>query len=654
MINQENKQTPIIERSTAYKPPRNWRSWLIGRPLSTADAPHQTIGKRVGLAVFASDALSSTAYATQEIPVILATAGTMAFGYVFPIAIAIVILLTIVSISYEQTIHAYPDGGGAYIVSRDNLGEFPALIAAAALLTDYILTVSVSIASGVAQLVSAFPDLYSLRVPLAIIFILFIMLVNLRGVKESGAAFAIPTYFFIAVILIMISTGLWRLITGSLGIVVDPPEVEFHGDALSVITPFLLLHAFSSGTAALTGIEAISNGITAFKEPRSKNAGITLVWMSVILSVFFLGISFITNFVHAVPSETETVISQIARTIFDGRGTMYLLVISATTVILIMAANTAFADFPRIGALIAKDGFIPRQLAYRGSRLVYSRGIVTLAVIASVLMVLFNASVTRLIPLYAIGVFLSFTLSQSGMALRWWKSGRLKPGEEKTERGSTLHFEKHWVLKMFINGFGAICTAIVMMVFAVTKFKDGAYLVLILIPILVGVFWMIHRHYNNLAKNLSLENFGVIPPHSHRHRVIMPVSGVHQGTLAALRYARMLSDDVTGVHIVIEPDEAEKTRKKWETWGDGVRLVMLDSPYRLFIEPLLEYIADLADKRQPGETITVVVPEFVSDNRLTDALHTNTANILRSQLRNQHGIVITNVPYHVHEAESEH
>ncbi|MEN9562835.1 MAG: hypothetical protein RIR73_1079, partial [Chloroflexota bacterium] len=436
MINQDNKQTPIIERTTEYKPAHTWRSWLIGRPLSTADAEHQTIGKRVGLAVFASDALSSTAYATQEILVILAAAGTMAFGYVFPIAIAIVVLLAIVSISYEQTIHAYPDGGGAYIVSRDNLGEFPALIAAAALLTDYILTVSVSIASGVAQLVSAFPNLYELRVPLAIIFILFIMLVNLRGVKESGSAFAVPTYFFIAVILIMITTGLWRLITGSLGMVIDPPEVEFHGDAIAVITPFLLLHAFSSGTAALTGIEAISNGITAFKEPRSKNAGITLVWMSVILSTFFLGISFITNYIHAVPSETETVISQIARTIFDGRGTMYLLVISATTVILIMAANTAFADFPRLGALIAKDGFIPRQLAYRGSRLVYSRGIVTLAVIASILMVVFSASVTRLIPLYAIGVFLSFTLSQGGMALRWWKSGKLKPGEQKVERGS--------------------------------------------------------------------------------------------------------------------------------------------------------------------------------------------------------------------------
>lgn len=578
----------------------------------------------------------------------------MAFGYVFPISIAIVVLLAIVSISYEQTIHAYPDGGGAYIVSRDNLGELPALIAAAALLTDYILTVSVSIASGVAQLVSAFPNLYSLRVPLAVLFILFIMLINLRGVKESGAAFAVPTYFFIVVILITIVTGLWRLITGSLGMVVNPPEIEFHGDAIATITPFLLLHAFSSGTAALTGIEAISNGITAFKEPRSKNAGVTLVWMSIILSTFFLGISFITNYVHAVPSETETVISQLARTIYDGRGTMYLLVISATTVILIMAANTAFADFPRLGALIAKDGFIPRQLAYRGSRLVYSRGIVTLAVIASVLMVLFQASVTRLIPLYAIGVFLSFTLSQGGMALRWWKSGRLKPGEEKTERGSVIHYEKNWVLKMFVNGFGAVCTAIVMMVFAITKFKDGAYLVLVLIPILVGVFWMIHRHYNNLAKNLSLDNFGVIPPQTHRHRVIMPVSGVHQGTLAALRYARMLSDDVTAVHIVIEPDDAEKARKKWETWGEGVRLVMLDSPYRLFVEPLLEYIADLAEKRQPGEIITVVVPEFVSENRWTATLHTNTADILRTQLKNQHGIVITNVPYHVHEAEGDH
>ncbi|MBK8619207.1 MAG: APC family permease [Anaerolineales bacterium] len=646
--NSQNSQTSIIERTTDYTPPKTWRSWFIGRPLSTADASHQTIGKAVGLAVFASDALSSTAYATQEILVILAAAGTIAFGFVVPISIAIVILLAIVTISYEQTIHAYPDGGGAYIVARDNLGEFPALIAGASLLTDYILTVSVSIASGVAQITSAFPALHDYRVVLSVVFIMFVMLMNLRGVKESGTAFAIPTYFFVVLMFTAVGTGIFKLfVTGTLGTVIDPPELLAHG--VSTITPFLILHAFASGTTALTGVEAISNGITAFKEPRSKNAGITLVWMSLILGSLFLGISYLTKNIGAVPSESETVISQLARTIFAGRGTLYLMLIGATTVILIMAANTAFADFPRLGALVAKDGFLPRQLTYRGSRLVYSRGIVALAFIASLLLVIFNASVTRLIPLYAIGVFLSFTLSQGGMALRWYKIGKLKPDEEKVERGSTLRFVKDWPVKMIVNGFGAVCTAVVMMVFAITKFHDGAWVVLILIPALVAIFWMIHRHYNNLAKKLSLDNFGVIPPHAMRHRVIMPVSGVHQGTLAALRYARMLSDDVTAVHVVIEPADAEKVRAKWETWGEGVRMVLLDSPYRLFVEPILGYISDIAKERQPGETITIVVPEFVSENRLSGTLHTNTANILREQLKNQHGIVITNVPYHVHE-----
>jgi hypothetical protein len=354
-----------------------------------------------------------------------------------------------------------------------------------------------------------------------------------------------------------------------------------------------------------------------------------------------------------VPSGLETVISQLARTVFGGQGFFYLVVILATTVILILAANTAFAGFPRLSALMAKDGFLPRQLTARGSRLVYSRGIVLLAVIASILIIVFQASVTRLIPLYAIGVFLSFTISQAGMALRWWKSGQLPPGKEIVERGSALRYDPLWKLKMVANGFGAVCTAIVMLVFAVTKFQDGAYVVLFLIPIMVAIFWSIHRHYRNLAGKLSLENFGVFPPHTLRHRVIMPVSGVHQGTLAALRYARMLSSDVTAVHVSIEPDEAEKVRKKWETWGEGVRMVMLDSPYRLFIEPLLEYIADIADQRQPGETITIVVPEFVSNNRLSGPLHMNTANVLREQLKNQPGIVITNVPYHVRERETE-
>jgi hypothetical protein len=317
-----------------------------------------------------------------------------------------------------------------------------------------------------------------------------------------------------------------------------------------------------------------------------------------------------------------------------------------------MAANTAFADFPRLGALHANDGFLPRQLTYRGSRLVFSRGIIALALIASGLIVIFQASVTRLIPLYAIGVFLSFTLSQSGMARRWWKIGHLQPGEKIVEPGSTLQYESGWQTRMIVNGFGALCTAVVMVVFAVTKFREGAWIILFLVPILVSIFFAIHHHYKNLARKLSLENIGVIPPHTIRHRVIMPVSGVHQGTLAALRYARMLSDDVTAVHVSVEPADAEKVRQKWEKWGEGVRMVMVESPYRLFIEPLLGFIAELSRQRQPGETITIVVPEFVSENRLTGALHTNTAEILRGQLKHQHGIVIVNVPYHIHENET--
>ena len=640
--------TSIITRESDLKPPQTLRSWFIGRPLSTADAPHQTIGKLIGLAVFASDALSSTAYATQEILGVIAAAGAIAYGYLFPISLAIVTLLAIVTISYEQTIHAYPGGGGAYIVARDNLGELPAQTAGAALLTDYILTVSVSISSGVAQMVSAYPGLFQYRVLLAILAVLFIMLMNLRGVKESGKAFAVPTYFFVLMMAVTVGVGIFRYFTGSLGMVVDPPH--FHAEhVISAITPFILLHAFANGTTALTGVEAISNGITAFKEPRSRNAGVTLIWMSIILGSLFLGLSFLTGRVHAVFSEEETVISQLARTIYDGRGILYLMLISGTTVILIMAANTAFADFPRLGALHAGDGFLPRQLTYRGSRLVYSRGIVTLAIISSILIVIFQASVTRLIPLYAIGVFLSFTLSQTGMARRWWKIGHLAEGDEIVEPGSTLRYEKGWQYRMIINGFGAICTAVVMIVFAVTKFKEGAWVVLILTPLLVAIFFSIHHHYRRLARRLSLDNFGVIAPQNTRHRVIMPVSGVHQGTLAALRYARILSDDITAVHVSIEPADSEKVRKKWEKWGEGVRLVMLNSPYRLLLEPLLEYINEIARQRQPGETMTIVVPEFIGNNRLTAALHMNTAELLRSQLKRQPGIVIINVPYHVHE-----
>ncbi len=646
MINDENGTGGVVLRRTPeYKPPRSLRTWLIGRPLLTADAPHQTIGKAIGLAVFASDALSSTAYATQEILVILAAAGTLAFSYAFPISIAIVILLAAVTISYQQTIHAYPGGGGAYIVARDNLGELPAQSAGAALLTDYILTVAVSVSSGVAQLISAFPAISDYKVPLAVGLVLFIMMINLRGVKESGAIFALPTFFFVGMMFLTVGIGLSKYLLGSLEPVVNPPLSEI-GANLAPITAFLILHAFSSGTAALTGVEAISNGITAFKEPRSHNAGITLIWMSIILGTLFLGITFLVGPIKAIPSESETIISQLARTVYDSRGILYLATMGATTVILIMAANTSFADFPRLSALLAADGFLPRQLAFRGSRLVYSRGIASLSLLACLLIIVFHASVTLLIPLYAIGVFLSFTLSQIGMSHRWWKVGHLSPGQVLKERGSTLSYQNGWQLKLIINGFGAVCTFTVMMVFAITKFIHGAWIVLLLIPLLVTLFSAIHRHYRNLAALLSLDQYGA-PPSVARHRVLLPISGVHRGSLAALRYARTLSDDITAVHVSMDPEEAEKVRLKWETWGEGVRLVILESPYRLLVEPLLEYIEEIASQRQPNEVITIVVPQFVPHSQVTNLLHTQTAFILRLALLFKRGIVITDVPYHV-------
>lgn len=639
--------TNVFQPIINHVPRRTWREMLIGNPLQTADAPHQTIGKTIGLAVFASDALSSTAYATQEIMIILAAAGSGALGYVFPISLAIVTLMAIVTISYEQTIHAYPGGGGAYIVARDNLGELPAQTAGAALLTDYILTVAVSISSGVAQIISAFPGLFPFRVGIAVAMVLFIMVMNLRGVKESGKLFAIPTYFFVITMVLTVAMGYFRNFTGSLGVVVNPPAFSMEGvTGLSVITPFLLLHAFSSGTSALTGIEAISNGITAFKEPRSKNAGITLIWMSGILGTLFLSISFLAGKIGAVPSEEETVISQLARTVYGGSGILYLAIISGTAVILIMAANTAFADFPRLGALHAGDGFLPRQLTFRGSRLVYSWGVVALAVLASLLVIVFQASVTRLIPLYAIGVFLSFSLSQAGMARRWWKSGHLKPGEEIVEPGSTIKIDAHWKVKMVINGFGAICTFIVMIMFAITKFIDGAWIIVFLIPILVTCFFTIHHHYKKLAQKLSLDNYSS-SAQTTRHRVILLLAGVHCGSLTALRYARSISPDVTALHVSIDPLESKKVREKWSVYGEGTRLVILESPYRLLIEPVMQYIDSLLAVRRSNELLTIIVPQFVPAHWWENLLHNQTALLLRFALLFKAGIVIVEVPYQV-------
>ncbi|MCX6027797.1 MAG: APC family permease [Chloroflexi bacterium] len=636
----------FIYQEANYQPGRSWRTWLIGRPLATADAPHQAIGKFVGLAVFSSDAMSSVAYGPQEMMLVLAAAGAAGLAYAVPLAIGIVVLLTILTVSYEQTIHAYPGGGGAYIVARDNLGELPAQTAGAALLTDYILTVAVSISSGVAQITSAFPNLFPYRVEIAVALVLFIMLINLRGVKESGAIFAAPTYLFLGLAFITVIVGMARFLTGNLGVVVDPPPLELtHG--AQALALFLLLRAFASGTTSLTGVEAISNCITAFREPKSRNAGATLIWMSLILGSLLLGITFLARQIGAVPSDIgETVISQLARTAYGGRGVIYLATLVSTTLILIMAANTSFADFPRLGALHAGDGFLPKQLMYKGSRLVFSRGIMALALISSALIILFKASVSALIPLYAIGVFLSFTLSQTGMARRWSRVGHLKAGEEIKDPGSTLRYEQGWQTKLVINAVGAVCTFIVMIVFAVTKFRDGAWIIVLLVPVLVFTFFRIHHHYKRLAKQLSLDEYGA-PSRVGRHRVIMPISGVHRGSLAGLAYARALSSDVTAVYVALDPVEAEKVKHKWETWGDGVRLVVLDSPYRLLIEPLLAYIQQIDALRQPNEIISIIVPQFVPKHWWANALHAQTALMLRMALLFKRGVVITEVPYQV-------
>jgi amino acid transporter len=637
-------ETPRGRREAIAGPRRSWRTRLFGRPLPTADAPHEAIGKAIGLAVFSSDALSSTAYATQEILTILAMGGAAALALVVPISVAIVVLLAIVTFSYEQTIHNYPDGGGAYIVARDNLGILPAQIAGAALLTDYILTVAVSISSAVAQLASAFPAIQGHPVAVGVGFVALVMVVNLRGVRESGAVVAAPTFFFLGMMGLTVGTGLVRYVVGSLRPISDPPPVDLA--PVTAIGVFLVLHAFSSGTTALTGIEAISNGVPAFKEPRSRNAGITLLWMSAILGSLFLGISFLAGPAGAVPSEEETVISQLARATFGGRGLLYLGTIAATTLILTMAANTAYAGFPRLAALQAADGYLPRQLTYRGSRLVYSRGIVVLAIVASLLVVVFDASVTRLIPLYAIGVFLSFTLSQAGMAHRWWKSGRLRPGEEASERGSIVRYDPRWAVKMTMNGFGACLTAVVTGVFAVTKFRDGAWIVLVVIPALVVLFYAIRGHYRDLGRRLSLERYGP-PARVDRHRVILPISGVHRGVVWGLTYARALSEDVTAVYVSTEPALAERVEKMWGLWGGGVRLEIVNSPYRLLVEPLVEYIRYVASRRQPNEVITVVVPQFVPRRQWHNALHAQTAMMLRLALVFEPGVVITSVPYQV-------
>lgn len=630
---------------------------LVGKPLQTKDLAHQAISRPVGLAVFASDALSSTAYATEEILVILSFAAGATwlgasgaiFGLSLPIAIAIAILLAIVTISYRQTIYAYPNGGGAYIVAHDNLGQLPALVAGAALLTDYILTVAVSISSGVAQITSAFPGLLPYRVDIAVGVIAFMTVVNLRGVKESGRIFAVPTYFFLGTMLLMLAVGFVRYLSGSLPTVVDVEAI--HHTTLEPLALFLVLRAFSSGCTALTGIEAISNGITAFKEPRSHNAAVTLMWMSGILITLFLGITFLANQIQALPSESETVISQLGRTIFGPENPLYLLTLAGTALILLMAANTSYADFPRLAALVAGDGFLPRQLTYRGGRLVFSWGIVLLAVAASLLVIVADARTTALIPLYAVGVFLSFTLSQTGMVVHMRRVGRLQPGESAQGLETTLEYDPHWRKKMAISAVGAACTFVVMLVFAITKFVHGAWFVVVLIPTLVFIFYRIHLHYKDVAAALSREN--VEPVRKQPVRTLVLVDNVHAETARMVNFAKSLGHPWVGVHVGINPDRTEQTCAKWQQRiGEG-DLVILQSPYRQLAEPIREYIRQLQEET-PDCFVHIIMGHLVMDSFWEQALHQNSAFIFNLALTGMDNVAVTTVPYRIGHRPDDH
>lgn len=628
---------------------RGLRRLLIGKPLETKELPHQAISKPIGLAVFASDALSSTAYATQEILIILALVGSGAAfagarGLSIPIAIAISVLLIVVTLSYRQTIHAYPNGGGAYIVARDNLGEVAAQIAGAALLTDYILTVAVSISSGVEQITSAFRDLKPYSVEIAVGVIILMTIVNLRGVKESGRIFAIPTYFFLGTMFLTIGVGLVRYFSGTLG-TVEGVEI-IHYETLENLSLFLILRAFSSGCTALTGIEAISNGITAFKEPRSRNAAITLTWMSSILITLFLGITFLANQIQAIPTHEETIISQLGRTIYGDGSLFYFLVLAGTALILLMAANTSYADFPRLAALHAGDGFLPRQLTYRGGRLVFAWGIVVLAVCASLLVILLNASTTALIPLYAIGVFLSFTMSQSGMVIRLRKISRLKPGESIKGLETELTYDPHWRRHMLISGFGAICTFIVMIVFAVTKFTTGAWFIILLVPTLVFIFFRIHHHYKAVAQALSWES---APPETQSRTVqtLILVDNVHAETVRLVNFAKSLGHPWRAVHVGTNPEKALDVQRKWQARiGEG-ELVILESPYRQLAEPIQDYILEL-QAQVDGCYVHVLMGHLAMDTFWEQALHQNSALIFNVALSRMDNVVVTVVPYQIH------
>jgi amino acid transporter len=604
------------------------RRILFGRPLPTWRAAHERLPKILALPVFASDALSSVAYATEEMLIVLMAAGSVAIQSKISIGLilAIIALLTIVVVSYRRTIYAYPRGGGTYRVSKENLGTGAGLVAAASILIDYTLTVAVSIAAGVAAMIAAFPQLEASRVALAVAFIWIIALANLRGVRESGVAFALPTYLFIASIITMIGVGAVRAWTGTL-----PPSLPpAHLEATQGLTLFLILRAFTSGCTAMTGTEAIADGVGAFRPPESKNAASTLSIMAVILSVMFIGISVLAHHLGIVPHHdgTQTVVSQIAQRIF-GRDWFFFTIQILTMAILVLAANTSFADFPRLSYFLARDRFMPRQFATIGDRLVYSNGIVVLSILASVLVIIFGGIVTKLIPLYTTGVFLAFTLSQFGMV-----------------RHAITEKAPKWRLNVLISGIGGVTTGIVTLVIVATKFIGGAWIVIILILMFVAMFLKINQHYRRLAEQLRLPLGDPSELPTMKNTVLVLVPGIHKGVLPALQYAKSLSPDCRALYIETDPDETPLIEERWERWGMDIPLVVLESPYRSVIQPILKYLDEVQVERQ-RHIVTVVVPEFVPARAWHGILHNQSAVILKLALLRKKNVVVTNIRYYL-------
>lgn len=626
---------------------------VIGEPFPTSQEIHERLDKVRALAVFASDPISSNAYATEAIMSVLIVLGSGALAMTLPLAIGVAILVLMVVFSYIQTILHYPDGGGAYTVAKDNLGRYPALLAGAALLTDYILTVSVSVSAGVRAVTSAFPEAHDYRILIALLAIGFITWVNLRGAKESGTIFAIPTYAFVGGVLLVIATGLVRMF-GLFG-AAPLPEFSEAVQATANFTGFayiwLLLRAFAGGCTALTGIEAISNGVQAFKPPESKNAAKTMVAMGAIAMSLFVGITFLSTHMHLTPAEGagESILSQMTRNITGGNF-LYYWVQLFTALILFLAANTGYQDFPRLSSFLARDGFLPRWMQNRGDRLVYSSGIVVLAIISSIIIIIFQADEIAMLPLYALGVMLSFTLSQAGMARLMAKVGKLNPGEVAQTDVTTIHYESKWRWKRALNVFGAITTGVVFIILTATKFVDGAWVILLAIPILVYMFHKIHQHYDAVAESLTTEALVDEDIIDIANVAVIPIADIHRGTLRALKYAQRFADDVRAVAIATTPAMRKRIEARWEMFPNlttDAKLIVIDYDYRDILVPLVDYIENVSHEEYPKQLITVVIPEFIPEHSAAKWLHNQTASLLQNRLLAQDNVILIDVPYHI-------